>query len=159
VDRPAFDDPVLRRRVDQLHRTLDHPGEELAAQSRLAFITERLAAHLGRATTDARARDPGLAHRLRDLLDAAMPEGLTLDEAARVLHAHPTHLVRAFGAEFGLPPHRYLTGRRVDLARRLVLGGVPPAQVATAVGFHDQAHLTRHFRRVTGTTPGRFARG
>jgi AraC-like DNA-binding protein len=44
----------------------------------------------------------------------------------------------------------------VDLARRLVLGGMPPAQVATAAGFHDQPHLTRHFRRVTGTTPGRF---
>jgi len=155
VDRPAFDDPVLRRRIDQLHRALAHPGEELAAQSRLAFITERLAAHLG----DERAaapRDPGLAHRLRDLLDARFPEGLGLDEAARLLHAHPTHLVRAFGAEFGLPPHRYLTGRRVDLARRLVLGGMPPAEVATAAGFHDQPHLTRHFRRVTGTTPGRF---
>jgi AraC-like DNA-binding protein len=90
---------------------------------------------------------------------ARLPAELTLDEAARLLHAHPSHLVRAFGAEFGLPPHRYLTGRRVELARRLVLGGMPPAQVATAAGFHDRAHLTRHFRRVTGTTPGRFARG
>jgi AraC-like DNA-binding protein len=33
---------------------------------------------------------------------------------------------------------------------------MPPAEVATAAGFHDQPHLTRHFRRVTGTTPGRF---
>ncbi|WP_420791380.1 AraC family transcriptional regulator [Actinomycetospora lutea] len=82
--------------------------------------------------------------------------GLGLDEAGRLLHAHPTHLVRAFRAEFGLPPHRYLTGRRVDLARHLVLEGMAPAAVATAAGFHDQAHLTRHFRRVTGTTPGRF---
>ncbi|GAA4791453.1 AraC family transcriptional regulator [Actinomycetospora chlora] len=158
VDHPAFDDPLLRHRVDQLHRALDHPGEELAAQSRLAFITERLAAHLGQEHGAAR-HDPGLAHRLRDLLDARLPAALTLDEAAGRLHAHPTHLVRAFTTEFGLPPHRYLTGRRIDLARRLVLGGMAPAAVATAAGFHDQAHLTRHFRRVTGTTPGRFARG
>jgi AraC-like DNA-binding protein len=157
VDRPAFDDPLLRHRVDQLHRVLDRPGEELAAQTRLAFITERLAAHLGHPPADVARRDPGLAHRLRDLLDARLPAGLTLDEAAAVLHAHPTHLVRAFTAEFGLPPHRYLTGRRIDLARRLVLGGMAPASVATAAGFHDQAHLTRHFRRVVGTTPGRFA--
>ncbi|GAA4908264.1 AraC-like DNA-binding protein [Actinomycetospora succinea] len=160
VDRPAFDDPVLRRRVDQLHHVLAHPGEELAAQSRLALITERLAGHLGGHLGEAsngRRPDPGLAHRLRDLLDARVREGLGLDEAGRLLHAHPTHLVRAFGAEFGLPPHRYLTGRRIDLARRLVLAGMPPADVATTAGFHDQAHLTRHFRRVTGTTPGRFA--
>lgn len=156
VDRPAFDDPVLRRRVDQLHHVLAHPGEELAAQSRLAFIAERLAAHLG-TPAPAERPDRTLAHRLRDLLDARVPEGLGLDEAGRVLHAHPTTLVRAFSTEFGLPPHRYLTGRRIDLARRLVLEGVPPAAVATAAGFHDQAHLTRHFRRVIGTTPGRFA--
>jgi transcriptional regulator GlxA family with amidase domain len=30
--------------------------------------------------------------------------------------------------------------------------------VATAVGFHDQAHLHRHFTRLVGTTPGRYAR-
>jgi AraC-like DNA-binding protein len=155
VDQPALDDPVLRRRVDQLHRVLGRPGEELAAQSRLAFITERLAGHLGQRHAEPRP-DPGLAHRLRDLLDARVGVGLGLDEAGRLLHAHPTHLVRAFRAEFGLPPHRYLTGRRVDLARRLVLEGMAPAAVATAAGFHDQAHLTRHFRRVTGTTPGRF---
>jgi transcriptional regulator GlxA family with amidase domain len=60
-------------------------------------------------------------------------------------------------SEFGLPPHRYLTGRRVDTARRLVLEGTPLVEVATAAGFHDQAHLSRHFVRLLGTTPGRFA--
>jgi transcriptional regulator GlxA family with amidase domain len=47
----------------------------------------------------------------------------------------------------------------VDAARPLLLSGMPPAEVAVAVGFHDQAHLTRHFKRHTATTPARFARG
>ena len=105
-----------------------------------------------------RTRDPPLADRLRDLLDARLAEGLSLHVAAAALGAHPTHLVRAFAAEFGLPPHRYLTGRRVDLARRLLLDGQPPAEVAAAVGFYDQAHLTRHFRRLLGVTPTAYAR-
>jgi AraC-like DNA-binding protein len=75
-----------------------------------------------------------------------------------VLGAHPSHLVRVFGREFGMPPHRYLTGRRVDLARHLLLDGRRPAEVATAAGFYDQAHLTRHFRRLLGTSPARFVR-
>jgi transcriptional regulator GlxA family with amidase domain len=33
-----------------------------------------------------------------------------------------------------------------------------PAAVATAVGFYDQAHLTRHFRRMLATTPAAYAR-
>jgi AraC-like DNA-binding protein len=159
VDRPAFPDPALRQRVHQLHGALLRPGDELQAESRLALIRDRLARHLRRqAPAAASVRDAGLASRLRDLLDARVPAGVTLDEAARVLGAHPTHLVRAFTRELGLPPHRYLTGRRVDLARRLLLDGRPPAEVATAAGFYDQAHLTRHFRRLLGTSPARFAR-
>ncbi|ESU46140.1 AraC family transcriptional regulator [Streptomyces sp. HCCB10043] len=57
-----------------------------------------------------------------------------------------------------MPPHQYVTARRVDLARRLLLEGVSPGEAAGAVGFHDQSHLTRHFKRIAGTTPGRFAR-
>ena len=85
-------------------------------------------------------------------------EGLSLPEAAAALGAHPTHLVRAFSREFGIPPHRYLTGRRLDRARRLLLAGERAADVAVAVGFHDQAHLTRHFRRLLGVAPAAYAR-
>jgi AraC-like DNA-binding protein len=49
-------------------------------------------------------------------------------------------------------------GRRVERARQLLLAGHPAADVAVEVGFYDQAHLTRHFRKHTATTPGRFAR-
>ncbi|MBO0851056.1 MAG: AraC family transcriptional regulator, partial [Pseudonocardia sp.] len=146
VDRPGWSDPVLRRRIHQLHGALAQPGEELAAQSRLTLIRERLDQCLRRDVAPPRSvRDPGLADRLRDLLDAHIVDGLTLGAAAEQLHAHPTHLVRAFTQRHGLPPHRYLTGRRVELARRLLLNGRRPAEVATAAGFYDQAHLTRHF--------------
>jgi AraC-like DNA-binding protein len=50
-------------------------------------------------------------------------------------------------------------GRRIDRARKLLLAGCPPAEAAIAAGFFDQAHLTRHFRRHTATTPARFAAG
>ena len=69
----------------------------------------------------------------------------------------PAHLVRCFSTTFGIAPHRYLIGRRIDAARRKLLDGEPAARVAVEVGFHDQAHLTRHFRRYVGTTPARYA--
>jgi len=49
-------------------------------------------------------------------------------------------------------------GRRLDRARRLLLDGLPIADVAAVTGFHDQSHLTRHFRALLGTTPGVFRR-
>lgn len=133
VDRPHLPDPLLRNRIAQLHGALTG-GDELEAESRLGPITERLRSHLAPRDAPApRLEDRPLARRLRDLLDTRLVEGLTLDEAGRILHASPTHLVRCFGREFGLPPHTYVTGRRIDRARHLLLDGVAPAEVATSV--------------------------
>ncbi|MER7988963.1 AraC family transcriptional regulator [Streptomyces noursei] len=159
VDGPVFSDSLLRHRIHQLHASLVHAGDGFEAESRLSFIRERLHFHL-----DAlRFRTPGraanrLAAMLRELLDSRIQTGISLREAAAILHAHPTHLIRCFHQAYGLPPHTYLTGKRIDQARRLLLDGHRPAEVATTVGFHDQAHLNRHFTRHVGTTPGRYKR-
>ncbi|MER6692654.1 helix-turn-helix transcriptional regulator [Streptomyces minutiscleroticus] len=167
VDGPDLADPVLRQRVGLLHTALERPGDELEAASRLLFIGERLRGHLrprgrggpaygygGGAGTGRGER--GIAHRLRELLDARLVEGVALEEAARLVGAHPAHLVRAFGAAFGIAPHQYLMSRRVGRARRLLLDGRSPAEVAAETGFYDQSHLTRHFKRLVGVAPGRY---
>lgn len=163
VDGPDLTDPVLRRRVGQLHRVLAVPGDEFEAESRLALIGERLRTllrpRLELPSADASTGPgPGVARSLRELLDERAAGGLSLDEAAGLLQAHPAHLVRAFSGAFGIAPHQYLVSRRVALARRLLLDGRPAAEVAVAAGFYDQSHFTRHFKRVVGTTPGRYAR-
>ncbi|MEV6212823.1 AraC family ligand binding domain-containing protein, partial [Kitasatospora sp. NPDC051914] len=89
VDGPDLTDPVLRRRVGRLHTALARPGDELEAESRLALIGERLRGHLRpRLTVPASPPGRGIAHDLRDLLDARLLEATTLDRAARLLHAH-----------------------------------------------------------------------
>jgi AraC-like DNA-binding protein len=157
VDAPDLVDPVLRLRVGQLHTALAQPGDELEAESRLTLISERLRGHLRpRLATGVPRPNHTVAHRLRELLDARLVPGITLDEAAQLVHARPTHLVRAFSTAFGIAPHQYLTSRRVDRARRLLLEGGKPGEVAAATGFYDQSHLTRHFKRLVGVAPGRY---
>ncbi|MEV4713360.1 AraC family transcriptional regulator [Micromonospora sp. NPDC049374] len=159
VDRPTFDDEALRRRIDLLHARLTEPGDEFAAEVHLALVAERLRARLARRTPVVTSlRDSRIARRLRDLLDERFVVGLTLAEAAGLLHAHPTHLVRAFSAAFGIGPHQYLISRRVDLARRLLREGVPAREAAATAGFHDQSHLSRHFKRILGFNPGQYTR-
>ena len=160
VGRPVFADGLLRDRINRLHEAVAAPGREFEAESRLSLIAQRLAGHLtGEPDALPHTRDPRLASELRELLDARLPGGLSLEQASRILHADPAHLVRTFGRHFGMSPHLYLTGRRVDLARHLLLAGMPATEVAQAAGFYDQSHLTRHFKRFLGTTPGRFASG
>ena len=159
VDRPAVEDALLRARVSALHEVLRTPADRLEAQSRLSFVLERLRGHLDRTVRRRpEVRDDAVADRLRELIDARVIEGIDLGEAGAELGVHPAYAVRAFSRRHGLPPHRYLTGRRIELARRLLLSGMPAAQVAPAAGFYDQAHLTRHFRRMLATTPAAYAR-
>ena len=65
-------------------------------------------------------------------------------------------MVRAFRAAVGMPPYAWLAQYRVARARALLEAGLRPAEAATRVGFADQAHLTRWFRRVLGVTPGAY---
>ena len=152
VDQPTRADLVGKTR--RAHLALATPGEELAAEQALIEISDAASARSAESTSA--PRDNRLAHDLRDLFESRLPDHVSLAEAGRLLSAHPGHLSRTFAAAFGLPPHRYITGRRVDLARHLLVGGYRPASAAVLSGFHDQAHLTRHFRKLLGTTPARF---
>ena len=56
-----------------------------------------------------------------------------------------------------MPPHTYLTQIRINYAKRLLRAGVPLAEVAILVGFADQSHFTKHFKRIVGVPPGLYA--
>jgi AraC-like DNA-binding protein len=157
VDRPWLADASLRREVSRLHDALACADEALDAETRLAFVTERIRRALGGAREESPAApDRAVAGRLRDYLDAHRFEPITLADAARELGAGPTHAAHSFVDAFGITPHAYIVGRRLEAARARILDGQALADVAAEVGFYDQAHLTRRFRRFLGTTPGRF---
>ena len=157
VDAPDLLDPSLVRGFRSLHRALAEPGDVLEAESIFALVSARIARHLGDRPADEEHSDGGsIAEELRDLLDARSFIGISLADAGGILEASPAHLVRTFTRRFGISPHRYLIGRRIDAARASLLQGLPPARVAADVGFHDQAHFTKHFKRYVGTTPGSY---
>jgi len=158
VDHTTISDPPLRAALSQLHDCLLQDTESLAAEARLALIGERITGHLTRAPRPAPAPEPGIAWQLRQFLDDRITSQVSLAQAAATLDRSAPHLVRSFTRQFGLSPHAYVIGRRIDAARRLMLRGAAPADVATAVGFYDQAHFNRHFKRHTATTPASYAR-
>jgi AraC family transcriptional regulator len=69
------------------------------------------------------------------------------------------HFARAFKQSFGMPPHRYLIERRLDVAAELIRTTERRmSQIATDVGFFDQSHFTRLFVRKMGETPCKYRR-
>lgn len=157
VDQTNITDHALRQTLVQLHDELVLGADPMHAETSLAMIAERLTQHLETQPSCPEADERGIAIQLRELLDSAIEAPLTLADAAHQLKRSKPHLVRTFSAAYGVSPHAYLIGKRVDAARKLLLDGVPSAQVAPAVGFYDQSHLTRHFKRHTSVPPTAFA--
>lgn len=100
---------------------------------------------------------PWLPRACRHLEDS-LAENPTLDDLARLVDQNKFSLLRQFKRAKGMTPHHYLVNLRVAKARELLTRGLCPSEVAVSVGFADQAHLNRHFLRVVGLPPGRYAR-
>lgn len=156
----VVDDSELAGQLYHLHKALESPAAVslLEQQSRLLVVFACLIAR--------HADDPPPVsktgseydgvRRVRDYLNDHYRDNLTLGDLSAIAHLSPFYLVRVFTKTFGLPPHAYLTQARVMRACRLLRVGVPVAQAALDVGFVDQSHLHRHFKRIMGITPGSY---
>lgn len=96
--------------------------------------------------------------RAIEYIHSRLADAFTLDELADFADLDKFHLCRAFRTQIGMPPHAYLTHLRIARAKELLRAGVRASRVASLVGIYDQAQLTRHFRRLVGTTPARFGK-
>jgi AraC family transcriptional regulator len=95
--------------------------------------------------------------RVRDLLTERCTDAFALADLAAEVGVHPGHLASAFLRHFGCTVGEYSRRQRVAMARGYLTGSnVPLAEVALLVGFADQSHFTRTFKRQIGLTPAAY---
>jgi AraC-like DNA-binding protein len=94
--------------------------------------------------------------RAKELLHEKFSEQISLEELAVAAAMSRYHLVRRFTRQFGLPPHAYQIHLRIKRACALLRLHHLPSQAGVAVGFADQSHFARHFKKVMGVTPGTY---
>jgi AraC-like DNA-binding protein len=167
-ERGVINDPGLAARLRAVHRALSEgTADPLAAESALLGLGHQLVArhavrpvggHPERGAGATRPVD-GIAGRVMARLGDEPVDPPSLAEMSAELGLSRYQLLRGFTAEVGMPPYAWLAQHRVGLARRLLERGRRPGEVAVAVGFADQAHLTRWFRRVVGVTPAVYRNG
>jgi len=81
---------------------------------------------------------------------------MSLEHLARRQGLSVGHFSTLFRRSVGTSPYRYLSAARVARVRKLLDDGVSIAAAASAAGFYDQSHLTRHFKSLLGVTPGQY---
>jgi AraC family transcriptional regulator len=97
---------------------------------------------------------PWQRRRITGYIDTNLSERIGIAELAAIAKLGPSHFRRAFKTCFGISPHAYLMQRRVRRAQEIMMTtDCSLCEIALAVGFADQAHLTTRFHRIVGTTP------
>jgi AraC-like DNA-binding protein len=154
---PISSNPGLFPILHQLCAAMEHGQDALRQQSLFVACLSAFARHAGNSTGV--PGNGGLAiERAKAHLRERFEHTVTLNELASISRLSQFHLVHLFTRYVGLPPHAYQVHVRVERARALLQQGMQPAQVAASVGFVDQSHFTRHFKRVMRVTPSQYAR-
>jgi AraC-like DNA-binding protein len=157
----VFRDERLRRSLAAAHAALAGEPPGLAVDEAVLTAVDALRPHLapGPGPWSRRTRPEHAAvRRARRYLEERWAVPVPLAELAAAAGLSRFELARTFRAQVGLPPHAFQLDLRVARARAMLTAGEPPAAVAAACGFCDQAHLTRVFRRAVGVPPARYAR-
>jgi len=111
----------------------------------------------GPSSTNSSRRFPQWLERVRSILEQRFAEPYKLSEIAAEVGVHPVHLAREFRKHYGTSVGEYLRRVRIEYAcRELMDSNVAVTNIAFAAGFADQSHFSRTFKRLCGTTPGRY---
>jgi AraC family transcriptional regulator len=164
--RLFFHDRDLWAIASKLKEQAEHPapGKQQYAEA-LGIL---LAHELMRINNGAGAEESGYVRgglaawqktRVTDYVEEHLAESVLLSHLAEVARLSPFHFSRAFKQSFGLPPLRYVTGRRIERAKTLLAGEASITEIGFAVGFGETSSFTTAFRKHAGVTPTTFRRG
>lgn len=160
-----FADQPLRSTMQKLESViadgLDHPSIYVET---LALLATLELAKLQTTTLGTDDRTGRLSRPqellLRDYIESHLCKDIGLEDLAKLVQLSRFHLARRFKASFGLPPHQYITGLRMDMAKRLLKeSSMPVGEIAAAAGYSSPGPFIKAFRQTVGTTPAVFRRG
>ena len=96
-------------------------------------------------------------YKVLSFINENLEKPISNAELAEFLHMHPNHFIRYFKREMGQTPQRYITHRRVEQAKRLLIEtNLPTSAIAEMTGLCDSAHLSKLFKSIYALSPSQY---
>lgn len=149
----------LVRLADDLQQAGDSAWR-LRIDLRLTGLLERIFASHGGLSPIKAANEPRAVRKVKDYLQSRACAGgaISLQQLAALVDLHPNYLVHVFSRALGISPYAYVMQCKALRAKERILRGERPLTVALDLGYFDQSHFIRHFKKVFGVTPGNLVR-
>jgi AraC-like DNA-binding protein len=150
-------EPQFRHHLERLCEVcMDRTATPLVRQTHLAKSLEHLlTGYCEKRPARIRSADRRQVQSARDFIVDHYDGRVTLDDLIAISGLSRFHLIRSFAKQYGVPPHQFQIRVRVERARQLLRTG-DATEAAALVGFADQSHLIRHFKRIIGVTPATY---
>lgn len=153
--------PLLTKRLIHI---IGEIGSEITAmelQADFVDLVDCIATELLDTPRRSRALDvsAGAAEQIRACIHDEADSLVDLEDLARKTGLSRFQVLRTFKRRYGMPPHAYRLCVRIWQSRSLLVSGTSAAEVAATLGFADQSHFIRHFKRILGVTPQRYLDG
>jgi AraC family transcriptional regulator len=101
--------------------------------------------------------DDGRLRRVLAYIEEHLADDIAVADLANVACLSIFHFTRAFAATMGVPPHRYVSQRRLESAKAMIsTGRASLSEIALDCQFSSQSSFTRAFRRAVGMTPAEY---
>jgi AraC-like DNA-binding protein len=164
ADIPFFSKSVIyddatARRILQLHRILEKSTSPIERESMFLLAMMQLITRHADSLVNVKSagNEHSAVRRVREYIYSNASKNITLDELSQIAFLSPFHLLRVFHQQTGLPPHAFQTQIRIERAKKLLRDDLLTiSQTAHALGFFDQAHFSKQFKRHIGISPGKF---
>jgi AraC family transcriptional regulator len=151
----------LAKLLETARRELDSDRE--AAKASLVTASSILQAEIERSSGANGSRPGALAGwqiaRVRAFIEENLHRNIEALDLSAVARRSRAHFSRSFKQAFGEPPHAYVIKRRIERACHLMTTTSESLSgIALSVGFSDQAHLCRLFKRAFCQSPSIWRR-
>ncbi|HEY9879218.1 MAG TPA: AraC family transcriptional regulator, partial [Leptolyngbyaceae cyanobacterium] len=156
--QPIVGDRTLAAAFTRLFQALSEPASLLEQQSCLLAVLGQLFTHHTEPRYEGlplRSETRAIA-QVRTYLETHYSQPISIEALAQLVGLSPYYLIHSFRQQVGVPPHCYQRHWQLLQAKRALRADEPLSEVAIAHGFYDQSHLTRHFKRAFGVTPGQY---